>query len=267
MSDKNAGFEPDALPAAEATALSALSTLEPIGALTIDMQEAIRRGNAELIYADERAVFLRHSCGVFMLWCADVPSGERALDEQKKRLADGADEYLGMFLCVAHGEAAKQAVLGKTKLTVETPCIQFCRFSKEKLPMKNIGSIRQLTLSDLDEVNAHYDMGEGHNERAISAGLVYGLELDGKLAGFIGMHPEGSVGMLEVFPEYRRMGLGTELESFMHNLHIERGWIPYGHVYTDNAASLEMQAKFGLTRSNDLIWWTFPPDDESEADK
>ena len=245
----------------------ALAVLDPLGALTIDMQEAIRRGNAELIYADESAVLLRHTCGVFMLWCADVPSGERALDEQGKRLADAEDEYLGMFLCVAHGEAAKQAVLGKTKLVTETPCIQFCRFSKEKLPMKNIGRIRQLTLGDLDEVNAHYDMGGDHNERAISAGLVYGLEIDGRLAGFIGMHPEGSVGMLEVFPEYRRMGLGTELESYMHNLHIERGWIPYGQVYTDNAASLEMQAKFGLTRSDDLIWWTFLPDDESEADK
>lgn len=246
----------------------AIAVLDPLGALTIDMQEAIRRGNAELIYVDDGAVFLRHSCGVFMLWCADVPSGERALEEQRKRLAQGAeDEYLGMFLCVAHGEAAKQAVLGKTKLVTETPCIQFCRLSKEKLPMKNIGRIRQLDMGDLEVVNAHYDMGEGHNERAISAGLVYGLEIEGKLAGFIGMHPEGSVGMLEVFPEYRRMGLGTELESFMHNLHIERGWIPYGHVYTDNAASLEMQAKFGLTRSDELIWWTFPPEDESETDK
>lgn len=247
----------------------ALSTLDPLGALTIDMQEAIRRGNAELIFADESAVLLRHTCGVFMLWCADVPSGERALDEQGKRFAqDADDEYLGMFLCVAHGEAAKQAVLGKTKLVTETPCIQFCRLSKEKLPMRGIGRIRPLDMGDLDEVNARYDMGGlEHNERAIREGLMFGLEMDGNLAAFIGMHFEGSVGMLEVFPEYRRMGLGTELESYMHNMHIDNGWIPYGHVYVDNAASLTMQAKFGLTRSDDFIWWTFPPEDESKSDK
>ena len=264
MSEINPGFEnspngPDN---------RALAALEPFGALTIDMQEAIRRGNAEIFFADERAVFLRHTCGVCMLWCADREAGERALEERRKSLADEADETLGMFLCVAHGEAAKEAVLSKTKLVTERGCIQFCRYSKEKLPMKNIGAIRPLDMGDLDEVNARYDMGGAeHNARAIREGLMFGLELEGRLAAFIGMHFEGSIGMLEVFPEYRRMGLGTELESYMHNMHIDKGWIPYGQVYTDNAASLEMQAKFGLTRSDELIWWTFPPEDESEADK
>lgn len=242
----------------------AIAVLSPLGALTIDMQEAIRRGNAELIYFDDEAVFLRHTCGVFMLWCADKLSGERALDEQGKRLApDEANENCGMFLCVAHGEAAKEAVLSKTKLVTETPCIQFCRFSTEKLPMKNIGRIRMLDMGDLSEVNVRYHLGgPEHNAAAIESGNMFGIELDGRLAGFIGLHSEGSVGMMEVFPEYRRMGLGTELESYMHNMHIDKGWIPYGQVYTDNAASLTMQAKFGLTSSDGFIWWMFPPDGE-----
>lgn len=260
----------------------ALSVLSPLGALTIDMQEAIRRTNAELLFADEGAVLLRHRCGVFMLWCKDKPSGERALDSLKDgregvkadeaneaNEADeagelnGSAENLGMRLCVAHGEAAKEAILSKTKLKADEPCIQFCRFSKEKLPLRGLGSIRQLDMGDLEAVNAHYGMGDAeHNARAIREGLVYGIEIEGRLAGFIGMHFEGSVGMLEVFPEYRRMGLGTELESYMHNLHIDKGWIPYGQVYTDNAGSLQMQAKFGLTKSHEHILWTFPPDME-----
>lgn len=235
---------------------NALSVLEPLGALTVDMQEAIRRGNAHILFADENAVLLRHSCGIPMLWCDTLEAGERTLNAVKS-------ENSPLRLIVAHGEAAAEAVREKLCFDTGEACIQFCRRSKEKLPMKNIGKIRPLDIKDLPEVNARYDMGgPEHNERAIRDGLMYGLEIEGRLAGFIGFHSEGSVGMMEVFPEYRRRGLGTELESYMHNLHIDRGWTPYGQVFVSNAASLEMQRKFGLEKSEGFIRWCFPPDSE-----
>lgn len=40
-----------------------------------------------------------------------------------------------------------------------------------------------------------------------------GAFLDGVLAGFIGIHEEGSIGMLEVLPAYRRRSLGYALEA------------------------------------------------------
>ena len=40
-----------------------------------------------------------------------------------------------------------------------------------------------------------------------------GAFLDGVLAGLIGIHEEGSIGMLEVLPAYRRRGLGYALEA------------------------------------------------------
>lgn len=239
----------------------ALSTLDPLGALTIDMCEAIRRGSAKLIFADERAVLIRHNCGVIMLWCEDTAAGESAINIIERDESGKPN----VRLIVAHGDAAAEAVRNRLGFELGEPCIQFCRFSKEKLPMRYEECIRKLDLSDLAEVNAHYGIHGDHNERMIRAGLVYGLELDGALAGFIGMHPEGSVGMMEVFPEFRRRGLGTELESFMHNMHIDRGWIPYGQVYVSNEASLTMQAKFGLSRSEGCIRWAFPPRDGDDA--
>lgn len=232
--------------------------LRPLGALTVDMQQACVRGNAEkIVLCDENAVLLKHRCGVHMLWARTEADGARAIE------SIGSDDplYRGMRLCVAHGAAARDAVAAETKLNIDAPCVQFCRYSKEKLPIKGLGTIRMLNLSDLPVVNATYRMADAeHMEETIRAGLMFGVELDGELAAFVGMHWEGSVGMLEVLPKFRRRGIGTELESYMHNMHIDRGWVPYGQVYTDNAASLGMQGKFGLDRSSDYIWWTFRPD-------
>ena len=46
-----------------------------------------------------------------------------------------------------------------------------------------------------------------HIRQAIGAGML-GAFVDGTLAGFAGFHGEGSIGLLEVLPAYRRRGLG-----------------------------------------------------------
>ena len=86
-------------------------------------------------------------------------------------------------------------------------------------------------------------------------GLMFGAEVDGELAGFIGMHTDGSVGMLEVFKKYRRCGVGSALVSHMNNYHADRGWTVYGQVYFDNDVSLAMQRRLGLAESEDYIRW------------
>lgn len=234
------------------------AVLRPLGALTVDMQQACVRGNAEKVeFCDENAVLLKHRSGIYMLWAKTEADGVRALES----LESDDPLYRGMRLCVAHGRAALDAVIHTTQLTYDKACIQFCRYSKQKLPLEGIGTIRLLTRKDLPVVAETYKhMTEDRIARAIDEGLMYGLELDGELAAFIGWHSEGSCGMLEVMKKYRRRGIGTELEGYMHNLHIDRGWVPYGQVYTDNEASLSMQTKFELDRSSDYIWWTFRPD-------
>ena len=49
-----------------------------------------------------------------------------------------------------------------------------------------------------------------HIRQAIGAGML-GAFVDGTLAGFAGFHGEGSIGLLEVLPAYRRRGLGEAL--------------------------------------------------------
>lgn len=127
-----------------------------------------------------------------------------------------------------------------------------CSGTKAKSPFP----IRELTTDDLPQVAAHYKL-ESKEEIAatIEHGLMFGAEVDGELAGFIGMHTDGSVGMLEVFKKYRRCGVGSALVSHMNNYHADRGWTVYGQVYFDNDVSLAMQRRLGLAESEDYIRW------------
>ena len=98
----------------------------------------------------------------------------------------------------------------------------------------------------------------------MEAGQLWGLFEDGQLAAFIGVHHEGSMGILEVLPEYRRRGLAMALEGWLIRWHLERGWTPFCHVYEDNPASHALQKKLGLTPAPEQVVWLHRPHGEDE---
>jgi len=77
----------------------------------------------------------------------------------------------------------------------------------------------------------------------------------GDLVGFIGEHLEGSMGLLYVFPAYRRQGFGAELQKHLIRKTMEEGFVPFGQVEKNNQASLCLQKKLGMTQSDQLIVW------------
>lgn len=85
---------------------------------------------------------------------------------------------------------------------------------------------------------------------------VFGAIADGKLVGFIGRHDDGSMGMLEVFGQSRRHGVGSALERFLITFVMTYGRTPFCDVFTDNPASLALQQKLGLTAASDYTFWT-----------
>ena len=90
----------------------------------------------------------------------------------------------------------------------------------------------------------------------LQRGDMLGAFVDGEVAGFVGFHDDGSNGMLEVLPPYRRRGLGRALEQAVLNLALERGFTPFGQVFTDNAVSIALQKSMGLTLSDEPVYWT-----------
>lgn len=75
------------------------------------------------------------------------------------------------------------------------------------------------------------------------------------MVGFIDEHLEGSMGLLYIFPEYRRRGFGAELQTHYIVKAMEDGYIPFGQVEKGNLNSLKLQQKIGMTRSDNLIVW------------
>lgn len=116
---------------------------------------------------------------------------------------------------------------------------------------------KTLDTSYLEEVYFHYHAvhDKGYLEERLRSGMMYGAFADGKLTGFIGMHAEGSMGILEVFEEFRRQGIAEALERHLINRILEKGWVPFCQIFTDNEASVKLQQKLGLRIVRDTVYW------------
>lgn len=139
------------------------------------------------------------------------------------------------------------------------PCKTFAYM--EKLPPVLGGvAVKRLahTLSSFvaEKYESHgYKMTESEAEEIIRDKGVFGAFINSSLAGFIGRHSDGSMGMLNVFDDYKRRGIGEELEKFMINYVMSYGRIPFCDVYTDNAPSLALQRKLGMTEGHGHTFW------------
>ena len=225
-----------------------IELLKQIGALTVDMRDAFVRGTPQLLYSDKDAVYMIHGCGVYMLWAKDRYSAEKALHTFDKPAP----------LTVIHGKEAYGAFKDKYHMeNDEGFCLQYSWNKKEKFSIPDICSIRELINADIPFVQSYYHLANDteYLQERIAAGELYGAVVDGKLAGFIGSHSDGSIGMLEILPEFRRRGLATVLEHYQMNRHMDKGWTPYGQVFINNPESIALQRKIGLEVSQDIICW------------
>ena len=212
--------------------------------LHADMTEALCRGLGVIASAAERGVLVsadEDSCG--MLSCADLDTALTLLDGRRFPLLSIHQAELESPLC--------------RELGMETwmRCRQAVYLRKEP-PAVTEEDIRPLSEEHLDFLQANYR----HEDSEYLAWLLerralFGAFRDGKLVGFIGKHAEGSMGLLEVLPSFRRQGVGESLERFLIAREVERGNLPYCHVFTDNQASLALQQKLGLTLAEGSVIW------------
>jgi len=85
-----------------------------------------------------------------------------------------------------------------------------------------------------------------------------GRDFDGNAVGAVCIHPDTSVGQLEVLPAFRGMGYGEELERFAVQRQLDRGFIPVAQVAPDNAVSLSLQRKLGFVEAKQSLWFLWP---------
>lgn len=92
-------------------------------------------------------------------------------------------------------------------------------------------------------------------EKVVLRGSILLGYHEDRLVGFIGEHLEGSMGMLHVFPEFRRRGFGAALQTHLIAETMKMGYAPFGQVERGNHASLNLQRRVGMTQADNLIVW------------
>lgn len=119
--------------------------------------------------------------------------------------------------------------------------------------------IHQLSEEDIPFLLEHYiepSVNETYIRNAIERGML-GVFEDEHLAGFIGSHDEGSMGMLMILPEYRGKHYAEALETEMIRYLMDRGHFVYCQIETDNDASVHLQNKLGMTWDERIMYWVF----------
>ena len=213
----------------------------------LGIDRVLKRGTGKVIERHDAALLVHDNIsGACMLGCEDAALGADILRRRLGgdcRLLMVSDHSLGLQAFAQYGFDGM------------LECYQTAYYGgMPELPGHL--AMRDAEEADLPVLTATYDLVSAGELRLIveRRKLVLGYE-DGKLAGFMGEHLEGSMGLLYIFPEFRRRGYATELEKAVIAKTLREGYIPFGQIEKSNNASMALQRKLGLTISDQLICW------------
>ncbi|MBW7573664.1 GNAT family N-acetyltransferase [Caproiciproducens faecalis] len=172
-------------------------------------------------------------------------------------------EMLSIFrnpqVIVTHQNCYVKTLQKQFSLQRKTICHQTAYLKKVPLPVPKTGAvIRPLDETCLPFVLKHYTHAEDNEPYVLGrlkSGAMFGAYIENRLAGFIGTHAEGAMGMLEVLPEFRRQGVAAVLETFLVNRFLSEGRIPFAQIIAGNEASLKLHEKLNFSVTDLTLCW------------
>ena len=215
----------------------------------IGMVRPVERGTAEVLYAGDDGVMLRDTVSdTIMQSVSTYETGAKLLAQMPS-----AKLYL------VHQDFMLDDLKAKVRLSNALEDFTAVYLRSEPLPVRGDISIVPLDVSALDQVQRNYGVkvGEDYLRGRLEAGALLGAFVEGELVGFGGEHEEGSLGMLVILEQFRRMGYAASLVGYGVNRQLERKLTPFSYIGVDNYASIEMHKKLGFTVSADRVWWVF----------
>lgn len=207
---------------------------------TFPLAECLRRGIGTVICARPGCVALREPGGMQIVWATDP---ELARDVACALMRDA------VTLCL---EPSLADDLGRwLGLPAKEP-VHLAIYRKKAHPRPDAAHpVRTLGEADLSAVRQRMTHPEYQTDaqtlELLRAGDVLGAFAGDELVGFVGEQTEGSMGMLEVFEDFRRHGWALALESAKICQVLDRGQTPWCEVWLDNVASVRLQRRLGLT--------------------
>lgn len=218
--------------------------------LHADMAAMVLSGRCGILSADDGGVLLRYGGGYMM----------SALSRRT------ADAMLAMIpraeLLDAHQRFYVAAAREKFGLRTVMECRQAVYTRKEPLPPVHFpAEIRPVGEEFLPFLTKHYTHadinGEGYLRERLRSGDFFAAFVGGEPAGFIGTHEEGSMGLLEVLPRYRRRGVAAALATMQTNRLLALGRVPFSQIEPENAASFALHRRLGFAVSDESLYWLF----------
>lgn len=122
--------------------------------------------------------------------------------------------------------------------------------------------LKMLSEDDVDEVKKQYSVKDLCTDEyileCIRQGMLGAYDKD-TLAGFIGMHSSGAIGLLEVKEAYRNQHLATILEEEYINMLLKKdaSMSIYTQVTEGNTISMHLQEKLGFVKAGKPMYWYF----------
>lgn len=216
---------------------------------TVDMTQLLYRHLGVTLYAGEEGSILRQGTSGSIL--TDISSGKRLLELLTELNVPRITQ-----LAVKNEEVFEALRLAYGFLE-RCPCSQWVYIHREA-PKQMPCDIRPLGPEYTEQVVRHYHLVDdpySYIRNRIDLGQMWGAFEGNALAGFIGTHDEGAIGLLEILPDYRRKGYGYALEAWLIAHQLTQGYVPYCHVVEGNRASELLQQKLGMIRADLPVLW------------
>lgn len=205
--------------------------------LHLCITEPVRLGSAEILFQDEHGILAYDIPAHLHILAADSAAAA------EKLLARVENPY---FILCCSGEFAP--LLERFGMQNSMICRQWA-YLKPEIPAADTRLhiappddrdfariLETYRMSTLEELTMQRNRGQ----------IFFAREEGGQEAGFVGLHPEGCFGMLEVFPRQRGKGFGAALEGHIIRWCMENQRIPYCQVSLENEISNALQNKMGL---------------------
>lgn len=222
-----------------------------------DMLEILRRGTAVVLYhTKEAAAILDENSKTCMLTAHTEEEGKKMLSFLERRIPMPG-QTTGLFSMHEKFLAEEMNARFPESVNGYLECIQMVYTKGVFVKGLRHVEVRTLDSSYLEKLIVQYDgpAGKDSIRKRLSEGRMFGAFLKGELAGFIGVHAEGGMGLLEVYETYRRQGVAIALEGYCINHLLSEGQTPFCHVLNENVPSIRLQEKLGLYPAKKKTWW------------
>jgi len=229
--------------------MAALDYLSQNPLLHMGMIVPVKRGTAQILYAAGDGVcMVETKSGAYMLSVSSLETGRMLLERLP---AEGLFSF--------HQDFMLEDFKNKIRHSTILENYQATYLSQKPLPDLCGIQIKSLDMSYFKVIMETYDVdvGEGYLKKRLEDGELFGGFVDADMVGFIGIHAEGSIGMLKVFDPFLGRGYGTALTSHAVNHQLSQGIVPFEQIGIDNEASLAIARKLGFSISEDKVYWLF----------